>query len=97
VATGSERPGYEIEVTRASERTLDRIAKADRKAFARLDEAILGLAEDPRHHRVEKLAGQENLYRVRSGDFRVVFSIDDERRIVTIEAIGNRRDIYRDL
>jgi mRNA interferase RelE/StbE len=60
-------------------------------------EAILGLADDPRHRRVEKLAGRGNLYRVRSGDYRVVFSIDDDRRIVTIEAIGNRRDIYRDL
>ncbi len=97
MATGSDRPGYEIEVVLAAERALDKIAKADRKAFARLDAAILGLAEDPRHNRVEKLADQDNLYRVRSGDHRIIFSIDDDRRIVTVETIGNRRDVYRGL
>ena len=94
---GSDRPEYETEITRAAERDLEKLTKADRRAATKIVEAILGLSDDPRHRRVEKLAGQENRYRVRSGDHRVIFSIDDDRRIVTIEAIGNRRDIYRDL
>jgi mRNA interferase RelE/StbE len=95
VETGSDRPAYQIRLRRAAERDLDKIVKADREAAVKIERAILGLVEDPRHHRVVKLADQEDSYRVRSGDYRVLFSIDDERRVVTVEAIGNRRDIYR--
>ncbi|HEY2158239.1 MAG TPA: type II toxin-antitoxin system RelE/ParE family toxin [Isosphaeraceae bacterium] len=81
----------------AADRAVDRIAKADRKAAAKIDRVILDLAQDPRHHGVEKMSGLGDIYRVRSGDYRILFSIDDERRVVTIESIGNRRDIYRGL
>jgi mRNA interferase RelE/StbE len=95
VETGIDRPEYETELTRAAERDLDKIIKANRKASAKIGEALIELSDDPRHRRVEKLTDQGDRYRVRIGDYRVIFSIDDGRRIVTVEAIKNRRDVYR--
>lgn len=97
MTTRSDRSEYEIEIQPSAERALDRIAKADRKAAAKVDRAILDLSENPRHHKVEKMSGVGDIYRARSGDYRILFSIDDERKVVTIESIGNRRDVYRDL
>jgi mRNA interferase RelE/StbE len=54
------------------------------------------LAENPRPAGVKKLKGNnEDLYRIRSGDYRVVYSIEDEIRVVDIRKIGHRKDIYR--
>ncbi|MDQ3207136.1 MAG: type II toxin-antitoxin system RelE/ParE family toxin [Gemmatimonadota bacterium] len=48
----------------------------------------------PRPHGYEKLSGQEH-YRVRQGDYRVVYSVDDETRTVLVVKVGHRRDVYR--
>jgi mRNA interferase RelE/StbE len=61
----------------------------------RLVEAISSLAADPRHPGVEKLSGSRDRYRVRVGDFRVVYAIDDAAHVVDVVAIGHRRDVYR--
>jgi mRNA interferase RelE/StbE len=55
---------------------------------------IEGLAADPRPHSCEKLSGLEQ-YRVRQGDYRVIYSVDDEARTVVIVKVGHRRDVYR--
>ena len=55
---------------------------------------IEGLAVDPRPHGCEKLSGLEQ-YRVRQGDYRVIYSVDDEARTAVIVKIGHRRDVYR--
>ena len=65
-------------------------AKARRKVAAK----IQALAADPRPHGSEKLSGQEG-YRLRQGDYRVVYAIDDAEPTVLVVKIGNRRDIYR--
>jgi len=57
---------------------------------------INGLAENPRPSGVKKLKGiSEDLYRIRSGDYRVIYSISDQIRIVDIRKIGHRKDIYK--
>jgi mRNA interferase RelE/StbE len=56
---------------------------------------IRKLAEDPRPPGSEKLSGQDR-YRIRQGDHRVVYAVDDERRAVEIVKIGHRREVYRD-
>jgi mRNA interferase RelE/StbE len=50
---------------------------------------IRGLADDPR-------PPGEDRYRLRQGDYRVIYAIDDDRRIVEIVKIGHRREVYRD-
>ncbi len=66
--------------------------KADR---ARIVAKIQALASNPRPHGSEKLAGFDDRYRVRQGNYRVVYLIDDVAREVMIYKIGDRKDVYR--
>jgi mRNA interferase RelE/StbE len=56
---------------------------------------VRGLSDDPRPHGSEKLAGYDDRYRIRQGNYRVVYAVDDNARRVTIYTIGHRKDIYR--
>jgi mRNA interferase RelE/StbE len=67
-------------------------SKADRR---RIVQRIQGLATDPRPHGAEKLAGYDDRYRVRQGNFRVVYLVDDRRYEVTIFKIGDRKDVHK--
>ena len=83
---------YRIELTPAANRELRKLpAEARRRVSRRID----GLASEPRPAGVEKLAGADGLYRVRVGDYRVVYTIADEVLIVVVVRIGHRRDVYR--
>jgi mRNA interferase RelE/StbE len=70
---------------------LDRIPKKD---MARIVAAIRTLAENPRPPGSLKLSGQER-YRLRQGDYRVLYSIQDDARSVWIVKVGHRKDVYR--
>ena len=67
-------------------------SKGDRR---RIVERIGALGLNPRPQGSEKLAGYDDRYRVRQGQFRIVYLIDDARREVTIFKVGNRKDVYR--
>lgn len=67
-------------------------SKSDRQ---RIVAKINGLAKDPRPRGSEKLAGYEDRYRLRQGNYRIVYLIDDQAGFVTIYRIGHRRDVYR--
>ena len=56
---------------------------------------IQALAADPRPRGSEKLAGYSDRYRIRQGNYRVVYLIDDSASAVTIYKIGHRREVYR--
>ncbi|MDQ6908342.1 MAG: type II toxin-antitoxin system RelE/ParE family toxin [Chloroflexota bacterium] len=60
-----------------------------------LVQAMTLLGDDPRPHGVEKMTGGENEYRIREGDYRVVYTIRDAALIVLIVRVGHRKDIYR--
>ena len=61
----------------------------------RIVSRIRALADDPRPAGSEKLAGTANVFRVRQGDYRILFTVDDEARVVDIFKIGHRREVYR--
>ena len=83
--------GYRVDITRAAEKDLADLTRRDhRRVVAR----IRALGRDPRPHGSEKLSGEEK-YRIRQGDYRVVYGIDDDAEVVTVVRIGHRRDIYR--
>ena len=67
-------------------------SKADRE---KLVARVQGLAANPRPHGSEKLAGYADRYRVRQGNYRVIYLINDEASVVTIYKIGHRKDVYR--
>ncbi|OGN89410.1 MAG: addiction module antitoxin [Chloroflexi bacterium RBG_13_46_14] len=84
---------YEIELRRNAQRGLDKLPKDD---FEAVVAEIEKLADSPRPKGVEKIKNA-GLWRVRQGDYRIVYSIDDKERLVTIVRVGHRREIYRAL
>ncbi len=70
-------------------------AVSDAVTLARLIEKINSLASLPRPSGSEKLAGRKNLYRIRQGSYRLIYSVNDQLRVVDIVKIGHRRDVYR--
>lgn len=82
---------FEVRIKRSVAKELLRLPRADNR---RIVGRIQALAEEPRPHGCEKLAGQES-YRIRQGYYRVVYTIDDDRVIVEVVRIGHRSDVYR--
>ena len=82
---------FEVRIKRSAAKELLRIPRADNR---RIVARIHGLADDPRPEGCEKLAGQES-YRIRQGDYRIVYTIDDAHLIVEVVRVGHRRDVYR--
>jgi mRNA interferase RelE/StbE len=83
---------FGIVLTRAARRGL---AALSADAQRRVDAAILALAEEPRPHGCQKLQGGGDFWRIRIGDYRVIYRVLDKERLVEIVNIGHRRDIYR--
>lgn len=84
--------GYSLFIKPSAAKELEAVrSKKDR---AKLVAEIRSLSADPRPPACRKLSGAEK-YRVRQGNYRVVYSIDDDRLIITIVKIGHRRDVYR--
>lgn len=83
---------YRILFTRRAERDFESLPERER---ARLGTRIDGLATTPRPDGVKKLAGADDLYRLRSGDYRVIYQIQDRVITITVVRVGHRRDIYR--
>lgn len=61
----------------------------------RLKPKIDALAKEPRSAGTIKLSGQDDLYRIRVGDYRIIYSIEDNQLLILVVKIGHRRDIYR--
>lgn len=70
------------------------LAKLPPEAYEKIKDRIRTLTDEARPHGCKKLVGREG-WRIRAGDYRIIYEIDDLRRIVTILDIGNRREIYR--
>lgn len=60
-------------------------------------DAIDGLASQPRPPDVKALKGHRPWLRTRAGDYRIVYAVDDGAHVITVAAIGHRREIYREL
>ena len=83
---------YEIEITRTAEKQLRRLPRADQERVVR---ATLNLAREPRPPGSRKLIGYDDVFRIRVGRYRVLYSVARRRLIVIILKIGRRRDVYR--
>jgi mRNA interferase RelE/StbE len=57
--------------------------------------AVGGLAENPFPHGVEKLSGSEHAYRIRLGDYRVVYELVAESKLIEVQRVRHRKDVYR--
>ncbi len=84
---------YRIELRRRAQRVLDRLPKTD---FQAVIGAIKELTQTPRPRGVEKVKST-GLWRIRQGDYRIIYAVDDNRQIIIIVRVGHHREIYRSL
>ncbi len=81
---------FRIVIKKSAAKEIERIEKIDR---IRIIEKIRSLASDPRPFGSKKLSGQEK-YRIRQGNYRILYQIVDDELIINVVKVGHRRDIY---
>ena len=82
---------YSLEIKHSAQKELDVL---DDALFARIDRKILALAETPRPSGCKKLKGYKDQWRVRAGDWRVLYIIADAGKLITVTRIAHRREVY---
>lgn len=82
---------YRIDFARSARKQLESLPDA---VAMRVLTRIEGLARTPRPHGCRKLVGSDNLWRIRMGDYRVIYTIDDAKQIVDVNAVRHRREAY---
>lgn len=85
---------YSIEFTPAAERELKALPKPIQTQIGR---RIDRLAADPRPPGVEKIKGEDALYRVRQGNYRILYTVHDKKLTIIIVKVGDRKEVYRRL
>ena len=83
---------YELEISRTAEKQLGRLPRADQERVARV---MLALADDPFPGRARKLSGYDDVFRVRAGRYRILYSVSERTLIIVVLKVGHRRDVYR--
>lgn len=83
---------YQVEIVPAAKRQIKKLVNQTQELIIqRLEE----LAENPRPHGVLKMEGEENLYRIRVGDYRIIYKIQDRVLLIVVVKVGHRGDVYR--
>ncbi len=85
------RLSYEVHISPSAEKEMDRLSTV---IYARLDARISSLEDNPYPRGAKKLSGRDE-YRLRVGDYRILYTINNQSHIVTITAVGHRREVYR--
>jgi len=83
---------YSIDFRPSALRTLKKLPKEIRQ---RITEALESLAVQPYPPGVKKLINEDNVYRVRTGDYRILFQVEAKKLLILVLRIGHRRDVYR--
>ena len=83
---------YRIEISRTAEHQLRKLSREDQ---IRLLKAVEALSDDPRPRGSRKLTGYDDIFRIRVGRFRVLYSVGDRTLIVIVLKVGQRKDVYR--
>jgi mRNA interferase RelE/StbE len=82
---------YTLQIKHSAQKELDAL---DDAVFGRIDRKIMALAENPRPAGRRKLKGYKDQWRIRIGDWRVVYIIDDAAKLVNITRVAHRREVY---
>ena len=82
---------YSVHIKRSAAKEIEAVPRNDR---ARIIDRIRALFEDPRPAGSKKLSGRE-AYRIRQGDYRIVYTVSDDDRLVVVSVVAHCRDAYR--
>ena len=83
---------YSILLAPPAERQLKALAESTQK---RIVKRLKTLQHNPRPHGIKKLAAEDDLYRIREGDYRIIYTIQDKELVVLVVKIGDRKEAYR--
>ena len=83
---------YEVKLMPKPQKDLDGFSV---EPLSRFEEVILGLYDEPRPHNSKKLSGGGSRGRIRVGDYRILYEVDDSQKIVKVYRIAHRKDVYR--
>jgi len=83
---------YSVQIAPAAERQLKKLLKPTQRQITK---RLLALELNPRPNGIKKLEGEKDLYRLRVGDFRVIYIIKDKTLLVLVLKIDHRKDVYR--
>lgn len=82
---------YKVAIKKSAAKEIERLPRKDMKAVL---ERVESLSENPRPRDCKKLSSQEK-YRIRCGNYRILYAIEDDILIVFVVKVGHRRDVYR--
>ena len=83
---------YRVEIGRSAANDLEGLQP---QQASRIVAALEALADEPRPRKSRKLTGSDNSYRIRVGNYRILYQIDDPDKVVSVFAVGHRKDVYR--
>lgn len=83
---------YKVVISKSAQKE---ISKLPVKEILKIKETILGLADNPRPYGVKKLEGFDEFYRIRKGNYRIIYTIEDDILTVEVLKVGNRKDVYK--
>jgi mRNA interferase RelE/StbE len=82
---------YEVLLERRAERDLKKVSQ---ETFYRIIPKIKALSENPKPAGCRKIAGSKNAWRIRTGDYRIIYEIDEKEKAVKVMRIRHRREVY---
>lgn len=83
---------YKLSISSSAEKKLKKIPKKD---LVKVIEKIQSLSINPLPEGCRKLSGEENVYRVRQGNYRIIYEIENKKLIILVLKIGHRKDVYK--
>jgi len=83
---------YRVVLTKTAEKELYKLDKTQIKSISRVFDLM---GKNPRPKGFKKMQGKVGFFRIRKGDLRIIYSIDDKEKIIVIAIIGNRKDVYK--
>ena len=83
---------YSVEISPAAEKQIKSLPKREQ---TKIIKRAYKLADNPRPSGVKKLKGVSSLYRLRQGNWRIVYTIEDEKLVVLVVKVGHRREVYQ--
>ena len=96
VTSSTTHSSYQVKLTNKAAKELERIKQGDKILYKRIVGRLLSLGDDPHVAGAEKLQGEDG-YRVRVGNYRILYTIDNVTVVVEVFRVAHRREVYRGL
>jgi mRNA interferase RelE/StbE len=87
--------GYSIDILRPANKMMDKLSRSQPTDAAAIEDAIEALADDPRPPGYRPLKGHSHVWRIRVGDYRICYTINDGQLVILVVTVSTRDDVYQ--